>query len=227
MSERIEHLGGHFEIASADHGTTVRARLTLVQERASWRDAASNSPRQCPRTSRPCAAPDRTRRGRAAILTAPEVSGPSIGTRSPISIAPHVCRPLSHRHRSPGHPRDIVRSSTPRIAPLRTMFTLWRWSVRLTFHPNGQRCRNTSGSALPTRSVGQPARVDEARTWWGRQPSSSNDAVSSQPSACANARRRSTGPVRCDRRLIARDRAATADRTASADRPASDRRRGC
>jgi PAS domain S-box-containing protein len=32
MSERIEQLGGHLEIKSGDHGTTVRARLPLVED---------------------------------------------------------------------------------------------------------------------------------------------------------------------------------------------------
>jgi signal transduction histidine kinase len=32
MSERIEQLGGRFEITSGDHGTTVRARLPLVKD---------------------------------------------------------------------------------------------------------------------------------------------------------------------------------------------------
>jgi signal transduction histidine kinase len=32
MSERIEQLGGSFEISSRDQGTTVRARLPLLQD---------------------------------------------------------------------------------------------------------------------------------------------------------------------------------------------------
>jgi signal transduction histidine kinase len=32
MSERIEQLGGRFEITSGDHGTTVHARLPLLKD---------------------------------------------------------------------------------------------------------------------------------------------------------------------------------------------------